>query len=401
MGEDSGPMDPSQIKYPPELNDWLLGDELGHGAFSTVCKATHKPTRTLRACKVIPRSNLSSSGDRDRFQREINTMAFLRHDNIVSCYDFFSDDNNYYLIIDFCPGGELFQYIVKNDKVPEPLAAYLFHQIASAIAYCHSFGVAHRDLKPENVLIAKFPRLKVSDFGLCGFMNEHEMMRTFCGSPCYCAPECLCRQEYDGRRADVWSLGVILYAMVTGKHPWNITNTSIMLRQILKANYTFPPEVSPKCKDLIQGMMKLDITQRMTVEQILQHPWMTLAEKSKYGFQAGLSIGSMPTPVAPSRSLAQLTADSARENPKNEDGIVSPFIPGAEPHVEEPTQGTALSKSLRSTSVEQFRMQARTRLRSGSAASAAQRSSTNLLGGKKPGRPSGDLTAIHEDEAES
>jgi serine/threonine protein kinase len=189
--------------------------------------------------------------------------------------------------MDFCPGGDIFQYIVKNDKIAEPLAAYLFQQIASAINYCHQLGIAHRDLKPENVLIETFPQIKVSDFGLCGFIAPHEMMQTFCGSPCYCAPECLSRVSYDGRLADIWSIGIILFAMVTGSHPWTITNTSLMLRQILKGNYTVPAHVSPKCRELLQGMIKVDVPQRLTMAQVMAHPWMACAQKCKYAFAGG------------------------------------------------------------------------------------------------------------------
>jgi serine/threonine protein kinase len=179
--------------YPSEIRGWKLQDPLGSGAFSVVVKALNTEANLVSACKIVPKNRISEEGDRDRFQREINAMAFLKHDNIVTLYDFFSDDLNFYLFLDFCPGGELFQYIVKNDKIQEPLAAYLFEQIASAIAYCHSLGIAHRDLKPENVLIARFPKIKVSDFGLCGFISAQDMMPTFIGSPCYCAPECLSR----------------------------------------------------------------------------------------------------------------------------------------------------------------------------------------------------------------
>jgi serine/threonine protein kinase len=316
--------------YPPEIRDWQLQDPLGSGAFSVVVKATHKETHQLCACKIVPKNRISEEGDRDRFQREINAMAFLKHDNIVTLYDFVSDDLNFYLFMDFCPGGELFEYIVKNDKIPEPLAAFLFEQIASAIAYCHSFGIAHRDLKPENVLIAKFPRMKVSDFGLCGFISAQDMMQTFCGSPCYCAPECLSRIQYDGRLADVWSLGVILFAMVTGSHPWTITNTSLMLRQILRGNYTVPAHVSPKCRELIQGMVKVDSSQRLTMAQVLQHPWMATAQKCKYNFSAGQTGGlSLTLPIAPEKTVAEMAQESARTATVVEDGIISPFQPGA------------------------------------------------------------------------
>ena len=308
--------------YPKSIKTYELTEELGHGAFSTVCKAVNKNNNQTYACKVFPKSNLSDKGDIERFQREINAMAFLRHDNLVALYDFFWDENNFYMIIDYCPEGELFDYIVKNDKLDEPTSALIFQQIASSLQYCHNLGVAHRDLKPENVLIDKFPLIKVSDFGLCGYINEKKLMKTFCGSPCYCSPECLCRVQYDGRLSDVWSLGVILYAMVTGEHPWNITNTSIMLRQILKGAYTVPSFVSNQCKELITKMMQVNPRDRISIDDILKHPWLKVASKCKH---------KLPTKKKtegndfPGMTLEQISEASAQSSQKSEGGIHSPF----------------------------------------------------------------------------
>ncbi|OHT16181.1 CAMK family protein kinase [Tritrichomonas foetus] len=342
------------ITYPKTINNYEILDELGHGAFSTVCKCINTTTRAQYACKIFPKNNLLDEGDRERFQREINTMAYLRHDNLVSMYDFFWDDLNFYLIIDFCPGGELFDYIVKHDKLNEPDAALIFQQIASAIAYSHSFGVAHRDLKPENVLISKFPKIKVSDFGLCGFISNEKMMKTFCGSPCYCAPECLSRIQYDGRLSDIWSLGVILFAMVTGEHPWNISNTSIMLRQILKGSFTVPSFVSPKCKELIVGMIRVDPHQRFTMDQILSHPWMKSATKSKIAFSAGIKIEAPKMPQLQTISLQEISEASARSSKLQDSGIFSPFQGGEN----DEGMGNSINRlCVRSASVENFNQQ--------------------------------------------
>jgi serine/threonine protein kinase len=260
-------------------------------------------------------------------------MAFIKHPHLVTLHAFFSDDENFYLIMDYCPGGSLHQYIVKNNKLAEPLAAYLFEQIASAVAFCHSHGISHRDLKPENILIGKFPHLKVSDLGLCGVIAQGEMMSTFCGSPCYCAPECLSRLQYDGRLSDVWSLGVVLFAMVTGSVPWTIANTSMMLRQILMANYAIPSYVSPKCRDLIQRMLVKDPSQRISMERVLAHPWMSCAQKCRYAFAGG---GLPARPPSPSWSFAERVAEVAKNSPKVEGGIISPFQDGvaSEPEAE-------------------------------------------------------------------
>lgn len=271
----------SKVKYPKQIKQYSLSAELGHGAYSSVCKAFSKTNRRNFAMKIFPKSNLKEQGGSERFQREINSMACLRHDNLVALYDFFWDDNNFYMVIDYCPGGELFDYIVKHDRLEEPVAALVFKQIVSAVNYCHSKGVAHRDLKPENVLIDRFPHIKVSDFGLCGFINTNEMMKTFCGSPAYCAPECLSKIQYDGRLSDVWSLGTILYAMVTGDNPWTVSNTTKMIQQILIGDYTVPDYLSEDCKNLITSMLIVNPSERISVQQILEHPWLLLSSEAK------------------------------------------------------------------------------------------------------------------------
>lgn len=384
---------------PKQVKHYILSDPLGSGAFSTVVKALNTQNNVTYACKVFPKSNLTDKGDHERFQREINTMAYLRHDSLVALYDFFWDSENFYMIIDYCPGGELFDYIVKNEKLNEPTAALLFQQIASAIAYCHSFGVAHRDLKPENVLISKFPIIKVSDFGLCGFIDEQKLMKTFCGSPCYCAPECLCRVQYDGRLSDIWSLGVILFAMITGEHPWNISNTSIMLRQILKGAYTIPSYVSPKCKDLIKGMMKVDPQGRMTMEQILQHPWLKAASKAKVTIAQNITVETPELPPAQKILLADISEASAKSSTNHNFGITSPFK--KEEESEEADENKKSTNTLpnlcvRCSSVESFRQstgintgQVSTRKRFQptqglSIASNRQRSAANLITSTNP-----------------
>jgi serine/threonine protein kinase len=312
--------------WPDAIRDYIIGDELGHGSFSHVCKCKNTTTNQEYAVKIFPKQNLDDEGDQQRFQREIDTMAYLRHDNLIALYDFFWDERNFYLILDLCRGGELFDYIVDHDQLDEPVAALVFQQIVAAIAYCHSVGVAHRDLKPENVLIVDFPYIKVADFGLCGFISDQQLMRTFCGSPCYCAPECLCRIQYDGRKSDIWSLGVILFAMVTGEHPWNVSNTSIMLRQILKAAYTIPSFVSLGCKTLIQGMMKVNPADRITIEAILEHPWLKLAQSVPT--KANFKPPSLDLPAAPPTTIKEVSEASARASTRENSGIFSPFEEG-------------------------------------------------------------------------
>lgn len=302
------------------VGNYSVISELGVGSFSTVFKVQHDHSKEIFACKVFPKSNLADRGDEERFQREINAMAFLRHPCLVALHDLISDNQNFYLILDFCEGGELFDYLCDHDRLDEPTAAYIFKQLVEALNYCHSFGVAHRDLKPENILIAKFPQVKISDFGLCGYISNDKLMHTFCGSPCYCSPECLCRVQYDGRKSDIWSLGVILYAMVTGEHPWDISNTNAMLRQILKADFTIPDYVSMECQNLIYNLMRVEPDERFSLDEILNHPWIEIAAQPKY---PKLTMPSYDDVKGP--SIEELSSASAQSSQRSDHGIISPF----------------------------------------------------------------------------
>lgn len=260
------------------INGYILSSVLGKGAFGTVYKGTSASGQETYAIKVIPKSTVDSAPCRERLQREIDVLAFLDHPNIAKLCDFFKDESNYYLVMEYCSGGELENYIVKNGKVREETAALLFQQVVSAVAYCHSAGIAHRDIKPENILISKWPVIKLSDFGLCGLL-ESDPMEDYVGSPTYCSPECLFTAPYDGIKADVWSLGVTLYTMVTGSFPWNIDDKTEMVDQIISARY-FDPVCSPQAKDLISKMIQSQPRDRIDLDDALKHPWMKIAKNA-------------------------------------------------------------------------------------------------------------------------
>jgi serine/threonine protein kinase len=229
-------------------------------------------------------------------------------------------------MMDLCRGGELYQYLCHNGVMSEPTAALIFRQVVNGVAALHSHGVAHRDLKPENVLFESFPRVKVTDFGLCGYLAESLIAQSFVGSPCYCSPECLCRVMYDGRSSDVWSLGVILFTMVTGSVPWNITNTSVMIHQILKGVFNIPSEVSQNCARLIRGILKVNPQDRYTIEQILNDPWLAVAERSNFAAEVwnNCEIDEQEN-VMPVSVLSEL---SQKERGVKDQGIISPFVDG-------------------------------------------------------------------------
>ena len=309
-----------------QINGYDVTNELGRGGYSIVYKCSK--FGKVMAMKIVSKDKIGDSRSQDCFQREIDTMAYMEHPNIVKLHDFFSDEKNYYLILDCCAGGELKNFIIKNDKLNEPTAALIFQQVCQAIAYCHQSGVAHRDLKPENILIDKFPCVKISDFGLCGYIKDDKLMDTFCGSPSYVAPECLFLKEYDGKKSDIWSLGVILYTMVTGNHPWNCTNQRVMFDQIKNANYPMPDFLSPECKDMISSMIRVNPDERATIEQILQKPWFKYAQKAQVLQRDGLKLRPPQMPGAQEK-ISEVTTRARRSSMKsdlNKTGLFSPLF---------------------------------------------------------------------------
>lgn len=305
------------------INGYVFNSVLGRGQYGTVYKAMTVTSHDVCAIKVISKAKVTGSEHEKSLQREINVLAFLNHPNIVRLHDFFEDSENYYLVMDLCPGGELQEYIMKNGKVKEETAALLFQQIVSAIAYCHSSGIVHRDIKPANVMIEKFPVVKVTDFGLCATI-ESEPLTDSCGSPSFCSPECLFGAPHDGVKSDIWSLGVTLYAMVTGNLPWDCSDRATMLSQIVGGRYA-PPNVSELCKDLISMMLRVDPAQRPPLAEVLKHPWFKLASRATTASRPRTRMDSRNTVSGrkkPNTGLREALEVAKKDDAK---GIWSPF----------------------------------------------------------------------------
>ena len=271
MGESRENVDPI---LPESIGGYVFKGGIGHGAFSVVKVVYSKELNQYFACKIISKDRLSTPKRRERFENEIRIQQQLNHPGIVKIYDLLSDSENYYIILEFCSGGELFQLIVDKKRLLEVQAKPIIYQILDALDYIHKLGVCHRDIKPENILIDQTGRVKLSDFGLSKFISqESSLVSTPCGSPCYASPECLSGKEYDGVASDMWSLGVLLYATVIGQLPWTKRNQSELFRQIKAADFTIPNFITNDCRDLIYKLMTPDSTKRLTARQAMKHSW--------------------------------------------------------------------------------------------------------------------------------
>jgi serine/threonine protein kinase len=314
---------------PARISNFVIGHRIGAGAYAEVYSAKHYLSGEEFAVKVFPRSNLQTEQDRIHLQREVDAMALLQCESIVRLHHFSCDDQSIYLVMDLCPGGDLFQYISTHGPFEEPVAALVFKQLVGAIAYCHMRGVAHRDLKPENILFTEFPMIKLSDFGLCGYLMPEAKLQTFCGSPCYFAPEILMGAEYDGARADIWSLGIVLFVMVTGMMPWNPENESRMQQQIRKADYYMPATVSRECQDLIRGLIRVNPMDRFPLSKILSHPWLGYSEYALVDFPEGLERALSAIKALDLEHAVDPVATQPRMVQASVAGIISPFVDAA------------------------------------------------------------------------
>jgi 5'-AMP-activated protein kinase catalytic alpha subunit len=207
--------------------------------------------------------------------REIKIIKLVKHPNIVQLYEIIETSKQLHLIMELAEGGELFDYIVARSRLKEAEACKFFSQILQGVEYLQKVLVVHRDLKPENLLIDHNKNIKIVDFGLSNLYKPGETLKTACGSPCYAAPEMIAGKRYHGATVDVWSCGVILFAMISGYLPFEDPNTSQLYKKILTADYKCPKWVSSEAQDLLKKILNTDPEKRFTIEMIRAHPWYT------------------------------------------------------------------------------------------------------------------------------
>ncbi|KAM6327882.1 maternal embryonic leucine zipper kinase isoform 4-T5 [Alca torda] len=260
--------------YEEILKYYELHETIGTGGFAKVKLAQHLLTGEKVAIKIMDK--LALGDDLPRVKIEIDAMKNLSHQHICQLYHVIETSEKMFMVLEYCPGGELFDYIISKDRLSEEEARVFFRQIVSAIAYVHSQGYAHRDLKPENLLIDEEHNLKLIDFGLCakpkgGLDNR---LNTFCGSPAYAAPELIQGKAYIGSEADIWSMGVLLYALLCGFLPFDDNSLMAVYRRITRGKYSIPKWLSPGSTLLINQMLQVDPKKRITVKHLLSHPWL-------------------------------------------------------------------------------------------------------------------------------
>lgn len=190
--------------------------------------------------------------------------------------------------MEYANGGELFDYIVANQRVKEREACKFFQQIIAGIEYIHKIGVVHRDLKPENLLLDHNQNIKIVDFGLSNTYKPTETLKTACGSPCYAAPEMIAGKRYNGLMVDIWSCGVIMFALICGYLPFEDPNTSQLYKKIIAGDFSIPKYISLEGRDLLKCILCTDPAKRYTIQQIKDHQWFN---QVPYEEQSGIIVG--------------------------------------------------------------------------------------------------------------
>ncbi|CAE7026084.1 PRKAA1, partial [Symbiodinium sp. KB8] len=255
------------------LGHYILGRTIGEGTFGKVKLGRHILTGERVAVKVLEKDRIQEVADIERVAREVQLLKLIRHPHVVQLFEIIETRGQLYLIMEYASGGELFDYIVQNQRVPEPEACRFFHQIIAGVEQIHAMNVVHRDLKPENLLLDEHKCIKIVDFGLSNRFDDNQLLRTACGSPCYAPPEMVSGQSYVPQMCDLWSCGVILFAMVCGFLPFEDSNTSALYKKILAANYTAPSFITDSVKELIAGLLTVDPAKRFTIADVRAHEW--------------------------------------------------------------------------------------------------------------------------------
>ncbi|KAJ8347312.1 hypothetical protein SKAU_G00287130 [Synaphobranchus kaupii] len=254
------------------VGPYRLEKTLGKGQTGLVKLGIHCITGQKVAVKIVNREKLSESVLM-KVEREIAILKLIEHPHVLKLHDVYENNKYLYLVLEHVSGGELFDYLVKKGRLTPKEARKFFRQIISALDFCHSHSICHRDLKPENLLLDEKNNIRIADFGMASLQVGDSLLETSCGSPHYACPEVIRGEKYDGRRADVWSCGVILFALLVGALPFDHDNLRQLLEKVKSGVFHMPHFIPPDCQALLKGMIEVNPDKRLTLEAIQKHSW--------------------------------------------------------------------------------------------------------------------------------
>jgi serine/threonine protein kinase len=280
------------------IGEYEVLRDLGSGSTGTVKLARHTQYGFLCAIKIIKKSDFLKNPDlKSKIYREIALMRLFKHAHILKLIEVCESPHHLYIVLEYAENGELFHFLVARRTIGISLAMNFFRQLIYGLEYLHGHAICHRDLKPENILLTEFNDIKIADFGFARWMKQN-IAETCCGSPHYAAPEVVRGTPYDGRTADIWSSGVILYALLAGRLPFADPIVRNLLRKVKSGEFVMP-QLPPDIQNLIRSILTVDTSVRITIEQIKQHPAFRIGiDNPSYVLPVPLPVCLRPEPIA-------------------------------------------------------------------------------------------------------
>ena len=261
------------------LNNYEILSILGEGTFGIVKLAQDKKTKEKVAIKILEKKKIKTEEDKRRVKTEIEILQRMSHINVIKAKKILKDSENIYIMMEYCEKGELFHYIEKEICLSNDEAACYFYQLINGLEYIHQKGIVHRDLKLENILLSKTNLLKIIDFGLSSYYDSNKLLSTPCGSLCYASPELLSGQKYDGILIDIWSVGVILYAMLCGYLPFDDENHGMLYKRIINTELDIPEHLEEDSVDMLRKILVNEPKKRITIKEIKKHKFYIKGKK--------------------------------------------------------------------------------------------------------------------------
>jgi len=254
---------------PRLIGKYVIGTEIGKGTFSRVMLACTKESKDMMCVKIINKSKVILQKEHIQLQREVNILLSIYHPNVVRLYEVIEDDDNYYFIMEYCQGQSLLDLINKTKGLDDTTCRVIFRQLIWVLDYLHTKGIFHRDIKPDNIIVDAKLGIKLIDFGFSTITLPNTLLQTFCGSLQYVSPECLLKKAYYGSSSDVWSAGVVLYTMATGKYPWKEGTNAGIMNSIINCNYRIPHKVCKTCASVIKSILVAEPSYRPSAKDLL------------------------------------------------------------------------------------------------------------------------------------
>lgn len=314
-----------------KVEDYIIGKQIGQGAYATVHFGLHKETSRKVAIKAYEKYKLLDPQRRKSVRCEIRLMERLRHPNIVIFHEALDTPKQIYLVMEFVGGGSLHHFLKKRPgrRLEDHVAKRLFYQVCQGIRYLHDRHIVHRDVKLENLLLDEAGVVKIIDFGFSTIVPPGKKLKIFCGTPSYMAPEIVARKEYSGFCADVWAMGVLLYALLCGSFPFRGQNDRELYRKIVRGVFHIPECVGEGARCILGRLLTTDMARRPTVHDVLADSWLLAHRDDLYaqasksassGYAPNSSTSSTATTAAPSSSTGQSARDvsSAESHQRHE-----------------------------------------------------------------------------------